>query len=150
MTEAERLVREALEREADRVDVHRLLLDHGTAWVPVERPAGVEPGARHDAFRNALRLARGRDDLRYCEGYTLPRGYDDVPNRHAWCVDAADSVVDPSPGWADPGGRLRDCYFGIPIPVVFAEPYVEGERARGVLYEMTGRAHHLAYALGLS
>lgn len=145
---AERLVRAALERDADRFDVYRLLLDHGPAWRPVERPADVPAGARHDAFRNAFALAQARD-LDYCEGYTLPPGYDEHPNRHAWCVDGAGTVVDPSPGWADPGGRLRDCYFGIAIPVAFARPHVEGERARGVLYELTGRAHHLAFALRL-
>ena len=148
MNPAEQLIREELEREADRIDVYRLLLDHGRAWQPVPRPADVAVGARHDAFRNALRLARERG-LTYCEGYTLPPGYEEQPNRHAWCVDDADVVVDPSPGWADPGGRLRDCYFGIAIPVAFAEPHVEAERARGVLYELTGRAHHLAFALRL-
>lgn len=143
----EALVRAALEREADRNAAYRFVLAHGTAWTPVERPPDVPAGERHRAFVNAHRLASSRG-LAYCEGYTLPPGYDDIPNRHAWCVDAEGTVVDPSPGWADPGGRLRDCYLGIAIPVDFAAPYVEG-RARGVLYELTNRPSELAAALGV-
>ena len=149
---AEQLVRAALERDADRYDINRFLLAHGTAWQPVARPADVDPGSRHDAFRNAFRLARKRPQLRYCEGFTLPRGYDDLPNRHAWCIDGDGTVVDPSPGWAEPGGRLRDCYFGIAIPVAFAEDYADGEGPvppKGVLFELTGRIERLGDELGL-
>jgi hypothetical protein len=143
----DKLIRAALEREAERLGAYRFVLAYGVAYVPIARPDDVEPGERHRAFHNAHRLAVARN-LRYCEGYTLPRGYDDVPNRHAWCVDAAGTVIDPSPGWADPGGALRDCYLGVAIPVAFAAPYLEG-RGRGVLYELTNHIDRLATELGV-
>jgi hypothetical protein len=147
----EDLVRSALEADAARSDLNRFLLAHGKAYVPSERPDGVEPGVRHFTFRNAYRLARARPDLSYCEGFTLPRGFTDLPNRHAWCIDADDRVVDPSPLWADPGKPLRECYFGIAIPLGFAAPYAEhpDKPTRGVLFELTGRMHLLAAELGL-
>jgi hypothetical protein len=148
LDEAERLIRKALEDDPHATDVNRFVLDHGTAYRPEERPFDIPAGARHDAFRNAFRLARERD-LTYCEGFTLPRGWDDQPNRHAWCLDEAGRVVDPSPGWADPGATLRDCYFGVAIPLDVAAPFAGGDepRANGALYEMTGRMAELAARL---
>lgn len=152
LDEAEQRVRAALEVDAHVYDIHRLLLERGTAWRPAERPASVTVGARHDAFRNAFRLAREEDGLRYCEGFSLPRGYDLAPNRHAWCLDADDVVVDPSPGWAEPGRPLRDCYFGVVIGLDLAEQYSDADGPtppKGVLYELTGRADRLAAHLGI-
>ena len=143
----EELVRAALEENAARSDVQRFLLAYGKAWAPRERPADVPRGSRESGFKDALELARERPGLRYCEGFSLPRGYTELPNRHAWCVDERDEVVDPSP-WADPGRPLRECYFGIAIPLDFATPYVEG--GAGVLYELTGRMDLLAAELGLT
>jgi hypothetical protein len=153
LAEAERRIRAALEEEdTTRSDVTRFVLAYGTAHRPVERPADVAPGIRHQAFRNAYRLARERPDLSYCEGFTLPRGWTDRPNRHAWCLDGGGTVIDPSPTWADPGKPLRDCYFGVAIPLEFAAPHADGDGAaptRGVLYELTGRMHLLAAELGV-
>jgi hypothetical protein len=148
---AEQLVRAALEVDAAGRDVHRFVLAHGTAFRPVPRPADIEPGTRHDHFRNAFHLARGRPDLRYCEGFTLPRGWSDSPNRHAWCIDGTGAAIDPSPGWTEPGGPLRDCYFGVAIPLQLAAPYADGDGPppKGVLYELTGRMDELAAQLGV-
>ena len=150
LAEAERLVRAALEEEADRWDVNRFVLAYGTAHRPVHRPADVAAGERHQPFRNAFRLARERG-WAYCEGFTLARGWTDQPSRHAWCVDAAGAVVDPSPLWADPGGPLRDCYLGLAIPLAVAQPHADGgqKTPKGVLYELTGRMEVLAAALGV-
>ena len=145
------MVRKAIAEDAAVYDANRFVLAHGAAHRPEPRPGNVEPGARHDSFRNAYRLARARG-LRYCEGFTLPRGYDDRPNRHAWCLDADGTVVDPSPGWADPGGPLRDCYFGVEIPRHLAERDAgaeQGPAPKGVLYELTGRMGLLATELGV-
>jgi hypothetical protein len=149
--DAEQLIRAALAEDAERYDVQRLLLAHGACFTPVERPADVAPGRRHDFFGNAYRLASARPELRYCEGFTLPHGWTDRPNRHAWCADEAGNAIDPSPGWTEPGRPLRPCYFGIALPLDLAAPYArDGERpGKGVLYEMTGRVNDLAAALGL-
>lgn len=144
--DAEREIRAVLEREVDRIDVYGFVLASGVAFVPIERPADVVAGERHQTFRNALALARERPDLRYCEGYSLPYGSWDTPNRHAWCADAAGRAVDPTPGWAEPGGRLRACYLGVTLPLGLAVPHAE--RGTGVLYEYTGRMDALAAALG--
>jgi hypothetical protein len=142
---AEQLVREALEVDAQASDVHRFVLARGVAYRPVTRPADVAAGARHDHFRNAFRLAKTRGDLRYCEGFTLPRGWTDRPNRHAWCVDETGAAIDPNPGWTEPGGPLRDCYFGVALPLEIAAPYADSEERtpKGVLFEMTGRMDQL-------
>jgi hypothetical protein len=142
---AEQLVRAALEVDAKASDVHRFVLARGVAYRPVPRPVDVAAGARHDHFRNAFRLARERRDLRYCEGFSLPRGWTDRPNRHAWCIDAGGAAIDPSPGWTEPGRPLRDCYFGVVFPLEIAAPYANGgdRPPKGVLYEMTGRMDRL-------
>ena len=146
LDEAERTIRTALAQEPIQTDVHPFVLAHGRAFKPVERPADIAPGTRHQPFLNAFALASERPQLRYHEGFTLARGWTDQPNRHAWCVDPSGHAIDPTPGWAEPGGPLRDCYLGVAIPLEFAAPYVAG--GKGVLYELTGRMPLLAAALG--
>lgn len=146
LAEAERRIRAALAQEPIKTDVHPFVLAHGRAFTPVERPADVAAGARHQPFRNAFALASERPELRYHEGFTLARGWTDQPNRHAWCVDPDGRAVDPTPGWAEPGGPLRDCYLGVAIPLDFAAAHVAG--GKGVLYELTGHMDRLAAALG--
>jgi hypothetical protein len=146
----EELIREALALDQQAFDVNRLVLAHGTAYVPIERPADVPPGERHDSFRNAFRLASSRPDLAYCEGFSLPRGYTERPNRHGWCADEHGHAIDPTPGWTDPGRPLRDCYLGLAIPLDFAAPIVDREdKSLGVLFELTGRMGELAARLGV-
>jgi hypothetical protein len=147
LAEAEALIRAALEEEALLSDAARFVLERGRALRPAERPADVPAGEARQTFRNAYRLARERG-LAYWEGYSLPRGWTDRPNRHAWCVDAAGSVVDPTPMFAEPGKPLRDCYLGVELPLELAAPYAgEGEAPKGVLYEHTGRIGELAARL---
>lgn len=84
-----------------------LVLRTGRALPGHARPDDVEVGPSGECFRNAGRLAL--KGYTYMEGYALPEG--GIPLLHAWCVDAAGAVVDPT--WAAPE---RAAYFGVVIP----------------------------------
>lgn len=125
LAEAEARVRRALEEEP-HVDLNRFLLAYGEAFRPVHGPDDVDEAPKRWCYRNAYRLARQRPGLRYYEGVSLAPGWDGFPSNHAWCVDQAGAVLDPTATWADPGKELRDCYFGVEIPLDLAAPHVEG------------------------
>lgn len=97
--------------------VEDFVLRHGRAWTskPYNHAdwAPMKRGQLKQCFKNAFLMAsRFPDRLRYCEGI----GYHIIPMVHAWCVDAAGNVVDPT--WRNPETRL---YFGC----VFRLDYVE-------------------------
>jgi hypothetical protein len=87
-----------------------LLVQHGRAFTPQPLPRRYRRGLPHLCYDNAFTLAaRTRGALRYCEGYAAGI----IPVEHAWCIDAADRVVDPTWGPDIP----REIYFGIEIPL---------------------------------
>ena len=70
------------------------------------------------------------------------------PQPPRWCATDAGLAIDPSPNWTEPGRPLRDCYFGVALPLDLARRYAEGEGlTKGVLYELTGRMDQVAAAL---
>jgi len=81
------------------------VLEQGCAWTPALRPKGTRRGKPGRCFNNAISLIGRRADLQYVEGYALSPDFGGVC--HAWCVDAADRVVDPT--WDPPGLA----YFGV-------------------------------------
>ncbi|PGH59274.1 hypothetical protein CRT60_01175 [Azospirillum palustre] len=86
------------------------LLSHGQFWAPVPLPASIVHGEPTACFANAWKTVQTQPDLRYAEGY----GYDPdlgIPIEHAWCIDSADRVLDPT--WRD---ATRCRYFGAIFP----------------------------------
>lgn len=90
----------------------QIVCESGRWWRPAPFPRGLgrRRGRRaQDCYRQAARLAWAAvEDLVYVEGFADP-GIGTVLE-HAWCADAAGTVVDPS--WHDTTG---DAYLGIPI-----------------------------------
>ena len=85
----------------------QLVLEYGQHFTPKPLPPDVELGEKKQCFANALWLSYGRRDLIYCEGFASSG----VAVMHAWCVDKAGNVVDPT--WS---GRVAETeYFGIPF-----------------------------------
>lgn len=85
----------------------RLMLALGQPFQAQALPEGFTPGTIGQCFANAGALAIHKPSLTYVEGLA-DCGF--LPTAHAWCVDAAGRVIDPT--W-------RDCanasYFGIPV-----------------------------------
>jgi hypothetical protein len=80
------------------------LLDRGQFWTPAPLPKRVKPMRPKECFFNALKLVmRRRKTLRYVEGVALSM----IATHHAWAVDAAGTVIDPT--WETPGSA----YFGV-------------------------------------
>ena len=75
-------------------------------------------------FKNAFNLLTVRDDLTYVEGYAFWF----LPVLHAWCVDAAGNVVDPT--WDDPQDRR---YFGVPFDRDFVFATAKERERYGVI-----------------
>ena len=80
-----------------------------------------ELGPLRCCYANAFALASEHSDLRYVEGYCTTWGSDTWKNRHGWCIDEDDQVVDPT--WGT--GRLPLAYRGIVLPLDIAEPHAK-------------------------
>ena len=83
------------------------LVRHGRMWTSAPLPSGIPSGTRGECYRNAFRLATEHPGLSYAEGIALDPHLG-VPLEHAWCVDTARKVVDPT--WERP-----ECgsYYGV-------------------------------------
>jgi len=88
---------------------YHLLAQYGKLWAPTIKPDSVGYGKMGECFSNALHLAH-EEGLTYVEGYATTV----IPMHHAWCVDSAGNVIDPT--WR----ALGSSYFGIPFDIVYA------------------------------
>ena len=80
-------------------EVHRLLLDHGTAFEPADPPNGLSVPKSRSCYFNAFRIATAEPErFTYYEGVGTTWYYDgneatelslSAPTSHAWCVDRA-------------------------------------------------------------
>ena len=126
---------------------YSLVLKYGRPFKPAVMPADVEPGKKHCCFANAFRLASDRAGLRYVEGYALVRESLRCLNRHAWCIDEEDHVVDPTPGWGTK--PLPRAFRGVVMPLWIAEPFAK-EWSSGTLDGVESeKIETLAQLLGL-
>jgi hypothetical protein len=111
---------------------------HGRFWTPGPRPKGFRAMTPKYCFDNAYRVVTDarhrRRDLRYVEGIALSV----IPVHHAWVVDEAGTVIDPT--WPTPGGS----YFGVPFlrSTVFA---VRSAQSVSVLDNWAGPRRHAIY-----
>jgi hypothetical protein len=83
------------------VSVASFLLEHGKKFEVTDQ-SFPRLGAFKECFMNSAKLAMEDSSLAYCEGYA--DGV--IPVHHAWCVDKAGRVVDPT--W-----ESGQHYFGI-------------------------------------
>lgn len=79
-------------------------------------------GVIKECFKNALDLSI-REDLIYVEGYS----FHILPILHAWCVDHAGRIYDPT--WKEPGNE----YFGVPFRTDFVLKIVLEAGCYGVI-----------------
>lgn len=87
---------------------YELILQYGLPFDSQTRPKGVRRSASKQCFLNALTLS-GEKNFIYTEGIGFSeRGA--FPVQHAWCIDQARRVVDPT--WDTPETSL---YIGVPL-----------------------------------
>jgi len=146
-----RKMREAFEDDAEAFPPYKLLLAYGGYFEPRHRPEDIPIGEKHYCFRNALRLASERPDLRYIEGYGVSQEFEGMPERHAWCADSDGQVFDPTPTWADPDRPLSvSLLWGISLPLDFVRPFVDRKQLhRGTLDRLRDEIDLITNKLGL-
>jgi hypothetical protein len=76
-------------------------------------------GKMKECYMNATRYCMAHAGTTYCEGYALGV----IPMPHAWCIDSAGYVIDPT--WRDGAA-----YFGVP----FKRSYLHATLARRGYY----------------
>lgn len=92
---------------------YSLVLQHGTEFKGVDRPAHVNRRIPKECFSNSLQLALDLG-LTYVEGYCLSTNVP-VLVHHAWCIDENRTVIDST--LEDPS---KYEYIGIPMDFDFA------------------------------
>lgn len=85
-------------------------LQLGRFWEPAPLPEKFETMLPKECFHNALLTAMMRKELTYVEGFVLAV----IPLHHAWLVDAAGKVFDPTLPDAD-----RLAFWGVPFDTRF-------------------------------
>lgn len=85
-------------------------------------PEGVARMPAKECFANAL-LTAAEHGLTYVEGWALGV----IPVHHAWCVDEAGRVIDPT--WAEPGSD----YCGVPMALDYVDETTDAKGTYGVL-----------------
>jgi hypothetical protein len=82
------------------------------------RPARDFPATTpKECFTNALQAAAINDDLTYVEGYAY-NGL--LPIHHAWVVDDAGNVYDPTWENIEDRDMSQDVYIGVPFETIYA------------------------------
>lgn len=137
---AQHFIDELMRRHpSEQLPEYHFLLEHGRYFDPTPKPDDVPLGEFRACYRNAYRLAASRPGYRYVEGFGINPLEPDVLLRHAWCLDADGTVVDPT--WpVEITGGLR----GIAIPLDVARPHCESALLNGVLFERVNDLDELA------
>jgi hypothetical protein len=112
---------------------------YGRKYVPASgsdrlrgRRRGRRPGS---CFRNALLLALDDVGLTYVEGLAAAQGDPAIEIVHAWCIDSAGEVIDPT--WRPAGAS----YLGMAVPTsVVTESVLESRRFGPILVDPEVRA----------
>jgi hypothetical protein len=86
--------------------LHDYYLKNGRFYEPQPLPKGYHRGSSETCYCNALNLARGREDLTYCEGIACRANGQDM-EEHGWCVTAEGKVIEVT--WTEVGLS----YFGV-------------------------------------
>lgn len=90
-----------------------VVLAYGRRFNKVRVPVGHELGPMRQCYNNAFHAVAESlgtaDQLTYCEGFALPASLG-IAVEHAWVVDGAGRVIDPT--WDD---APRCGYVGVPL-----------------------------------
>lgn len=115
--------------------VEAMLLDQGTRYTRVAPPDDVpHRGPMRECFRNAVDLAAVDRGMTYVEGFA--RSGSLFPMHHAWCVDSAGVVHDPT--W-ETGVE----YLGIPFSTSEVMSRLSRAKVYGLLDMMNPANHDL-------
>jgi hypothetical protein len=92
----------------------------GRFYEPIsKRPSWLVKGKAGNCFANSTALACMIDGVFYAEGYAIDPELP-IPIQHAWAVDRAGSVIDPT--WDHIEGHV---YFGITFELPFVRDMLE-------------------------
>ena len=89
-------------------EARRYIAAYGEEFMPASLPADVSRGLQKECYKNASLLVLERSDLTYAEGYATTSKVPGFVFMHAWAVDRAGRVVDPT--WDAPEDGK---YFGV-------------------------------------
>lgn len=89
-------------------DAQRYVAAYGQHWTAAKLPSNVEHGTPKECYKNASLLVMMRDDLSFVEGFAKTGKIGDLVFAHAWAVDRAGNVIDPT--WSEPENAH---YFGV-------------------------------------
>jgi hypothetical protein len=128
-------------RQRDCRDVaQRLVAAFGEEFEAQPRTTRVDLGATGLCYRNASQLVMKRPDLTYAEGFAHTDGGFIV--MHAWAVDAAGNVVDPT--WGDRG----HWYKGVRYDRQKYLQHIDRVKSYGVATNSTFKGAQRAYSGG--
>lgn len=102
-------------------------LQLGRAYKAGPVPAGIEPGTPRRCYDNSGNLAL-EQGWAYCEGFAMQPGL--FPMHHAWCVNDAGEVIDPT--WAH---AQDNEYLGVALDESFLVAHCERIGHWGVFAE---------------
>lgn len=102
------------------------VMEHGRLWTAAPDSESWPKGTPRECFMNAARLALDNPELTYVEGVAVSV----IPTAHAWCVDQAGQVIDPT--WENPE---RCVYLGVPIQTGFLKQSLFESGVWGIMPE---------------
>lgn len=112
--------------------LHIYTLHRGVYCKPAPLPSNIRKGKMGHCYSTAGELALSNtDELIYVEGYAMGI----FPLQHAWCINAAGEVIDPT--WDTPDNCA---YFGIPVAPDFLRDRVLETGKWGIFGEMPSMA----------
>ena len=117
----------------------KMVGEYGSYFQPVPwatwRGRGFRRGKRKMCFQNAWNYALSHDDLMYAEGFAGASGVGLV--HHAWCIDDAGRVVEPT--WRETDHASHPVgewfYTGIPFETAWLARLTTEQDYFGVLFD---------------
>ena len=115
-------------RRGDR-SYEAVVLDRGQFWPGAPRPDGVPKMPPKLCFTNAFGLAQSRG-WSYAEGWATSV----IPVHHAWCLNDAGRVVDPT--WEEPE---QSAYMGLRLDLDYVRTILLRSETWGVFFKRESR-----------